>query len=64
MQMSAAVRMKPLGSTQQLHWVAKELDTVALLFGLAAIRCDYVHLLYIFCVDMLIFLMIKEEVEM
>lgn len=47
--MSAAVRMKPLGSTQQLHWAAKELDAVALLFGLAVMRCDYVHLLYILC---------------
>lgn len=40
--MSTAVSMEPLGSTQQLHWVAKELAVLALWFGLAVIRHDNV----------------------
>lgn len=40
--MSTAVSMEPLGSTQQLRWVAKELAVLALWFGLAVIRHDNV----------------------
>lgn len=40
--MSTAVTVEPVGSTQQLHWVAKELAVIGLWFGLAAIRHDNV----------------------
>lgn len=40
--MSTAVSMEPLGSTQQLHWVAEELAVLALWFGLAVRRHDNV----------------------
>lgn len=40
--MSTAVSMEPLGLTQQLRWVAKELAELALWFRLAVIRHDNV----------------------
>lgn len=46
--MSTAVSMEPLGSTQQLHWVAEELAVLALWFGLAVRRHDNVCFVW-FC---------------